>query len=335
MGSPPKTLEIEKLADVIAATHHRIDNPSAFLALNSGNSYFTEPGIDGFVCYRTAGRSWIQFGGPFTAPDCRHRLGSAFLDAARRARRRVIAVQLQRDDAALYHSLGTTVNQLGASYAVDLNQFTLAGKKFVRLRNKISRAERAGLKVTEVDAALYGEAIDTIDRRWLRQKGRMTKELTFLIGEIGGPVQRLRRLFVGEIDNTPTAYISYSPVAGGRAGWLHDLSRRDPDAPPGVMEAINFFAAKAFQAQGAAWLHFGFTPFTSLDASHELPGAARIVSRIMRLLAEHGEVVYPARTQLEYKLKWAPQVIIPEYLAYTGSLSPGALWSLLRVTNSI
>src|SRR5215475_2288048 len=41
------------------------DNPSAFLALNGGNSYFTVPGSDGVIAYRRAGRYLVQLGGAF------------------------------------------------------------------------------------------------------------------------------------------------------------------------------------------------------------------------------------------------------------------------------
>ena len=37
---------------------------------------------------------------------------------------------------------------------------------------------------------------------------------------------------------TVLAYVSFSPVYGMQSGWLHDLSRRRPDAPPGVLELI-------------------------------------------------------------------------------------------------
>ncbi len=48
-------------------THTTSENPSSFLALNSGNSVFTVPGADGVVVYRRTGRWAVQFGGPFAA----------------------------------------------------------------------------------------------------------------------------------------------------------------------------------------------------------------------------------------------------------------------------
>ncbi|MGW5602109.1 bifunctional lysylphosphatidylglycerol flippase/synthetase MprF [Streptomyces rochei] len=308
------------------------DNPSAFLALNSGNSYFHDDRFEGACAYRTSGRYVLQFGGPFTAPEHRARLLDAF---TAHAGRRVVAVQLQRADAELYAAHGFTVNQIGASYAVDLSRFSLRGSRFVRLRNKISRARRAGLEVVEAAPGDDGAELERIDRSWLREKGRHVKELRFLVGERDGSLQKHRRLFVGRVEGEAVGYINYSPVYGSRPGWLHDLSRRRPDAPPGVMEALNATVMERLTADGAGWLHFGFTPFTGLDPGHELPGASRLFGRFARLLAERGDAVYPAASQLEYKQKWAPHAVLPEYIAFRGRPRPGAVWQLLRATNAL
>ncbi len=331
----PDKLRPKSHGERLSALERYADNPSAFLALNSGNEYFTDPSIDGFVCYRRQGKRWIQFGGPFADRADRKELESRFIAHAHSTGRRIVGVQLQRADAELFAELGLTVNQVGASYAVELPDFSLRGKRFVRLRNKISRAVREGLEVSEVDAAHLTDDIERIDARWLRHKGRHTKELSFLVGEIGGPWQPLRKLFIGKIDGDPIGYISYAPVYGSRPGWLHDLSRRLPDCPPGVMEAINSHAIEHMRALNAPWLHFGFTPFTNLDDSHRLPTASRATTRICRLLADRGDRVYPAKSQLEYKLKWYPTAVLPEYFAFDGGVSPHSLWSVVRVTNIV
>jgi len=322
-------------ADLLSAIKAYSDNPSGFLALNSRTQHFSAPDVEGVIAYRERGRVLVQFGGPFAPPGHDERLLQRFLGAAAARGRRVVAVQLQRSDAELYARYGFTVNQLGASYAVDLARFTLRGRPFVKLRNKISRALRSGLVVEEADADSRRDDLAAIDREWLRGKGRHTKELQFLVGELAGDYQPHRRLFLGSIGGTPVGYISYSPVYGTRAGWLHDLSRRRSHEPPGVMEAINKAAIDAFSAEGAGWLHFGFTPFTGLDPAHALPPASATVDRLARLLAAYGEFLYPARTQLAYKQKWGPHVVLPEYLAFQGRPRPGAVWHLLRTINVI
>ncbi|OIK06102.1 DUF2156 domain-containing protein [Streptomyces monashensis] len=298
-------------------THTASENPSSFLTLNSGNSVFTVPGTDGVVVYRRTGRWAVQFGGPFAAEEDYDTLLDAFRQRARDEGLGVVGVQLQRADAERYARRGFTVNQVGASWAVSLAEFTLRGTKFMQLRNKISRAHRNGLTIQEADAADVREAIAAIDAAWLGSKGG-AQQLEFLVGQIGGPAQAHRRLFVGTIDGAPVAYISYSPVYGSRAGWMHDLSRRIPEGSPGLMEAINAHAIEVFRAEGVAWLHFGFTPFTGLDASHELDGHSPAFQWLMHALWAEGAALYPAQTQLSYKQKWAPDLSIPEYVAIDG-----------------
>lgn len=318
----------------LTAVQKYAENPSAFLALNAGNKVFIGDAGE-LVAYREAGRFLIQFGGVFGPRNRQAAVLREFRQHARDRRRRIVGIQLQRADAELYAAEGFTLNQVGSSYSVRLAEFTLRGSRFMKLRNKISRARRGGLEVREVAFTEHRGSVERIDSAWLRGKGRHVKEIEFLVGEIGGPVQRLRRLFLGSLDGVPAAYISYSPAYGSRSGWLHDLSRRLPDSPPGVMEAINATALDAFSREGSEWLHFGFTPFTGLDASHEVSPSSALTGRFLRLLAEKGESVYPAASQLAYKEKWGPQLVLPEYLAFEGGASLRAVWHILRVTKSV
>jgi lysylphosphatidylglycerol synthetase-like protein (DUF2156 family) len=325
---------------VVEILRRRAENPSAFLALNDGTQHFTVPGVDGLIAYQPAGRSTIvQLGGVFADPEDQALLLGAFLDHAHVTRRKVVAVQLLRPDAELYTAHGFTVNQFGADYARALPSFSLKGKKHMQLRNKISRARRAGVSVVEVDQSTSAEAaaaLDDIDQVWLRSKGRHVKELKLMVGQRGGAAQPYRRLFVAR-DETGAVlgYVSFSPVYGAQSGWLHDLSRRRPDAPPGVLELIVSTAVDAFQAEGAGYLHFGFTPFTSLAPEHEVTGASAATARILRLLAAHGSAIYPAADQLAYKHKWGLDLVQPEYIAFQGGISLRRVWSLLRVTSAV
>ncbi|AGL15825.1 bifunctional lysylphosphatidylglycerol flippase/synthetase MprF [Actinoplanes sp. N902-109] len=310
-------------------------NPSSFLALNEGNSWFTVPGLAGVIAYRPSGRFLVQFGGPFAPRESYRELLDAFLAFAAGQQRTVVSVQLQRADAEIYAGQGFVVNQIGASWAVDLARFTLAGTKFMQLRNKISRAFRAGLQVREAKLDGWYDRMRELDAVWLPSKGEGARPLEFLVGQYGGPAQEHRRLFVGTIDDQLVGYISYSPVAGVHTGWMHDLSRRVPSKVPGIMEAINRTAIDVFRAEGVPWLHFGFTPFTGLDETLRQPGSSPGFHQFMALLWEHGEAVYPARTQLAYKEKWNPHLMLPEYVAFQHRASVAGLAHIFRASNAL
>ncbi|GGS25285.1 hypothetical protein GCM10010252_75440 [Streptomyces aureoverticillatus] len=332
-SAPGKNAAYDTVLDAIR-THTQADNPSAFLAMSRHTSAFTAPGLDGVIAYRRAGRYLIQLGGPFAAPDSYRPLLEKFVAHAHGQGLHVVGAQLQRHDALAYAERGFTVNQFGSSWVVHLPDFTLRGSRFMRMRNKISRAFRSGLKVSEVAAHEVSAAIDEIDTAWLGSKGDQARPLTFLVGELGGRAQQHRRLFVGTIDSRPVGYISYSPVYGSRAGWMHDLSRRIPDGTPGLMEAINSHVIEVLRAEGTQWLHFGFTPFTGLDAARELPGHSASFRWLMHFLWEQGAALYPAQTQLAYKEKWAPEEPITEYVAFDGPASIAAFAHIFRACNA-
>ncbi|CAG4903121.1 DUF2156 domain-containing protein [Paraburkholderia saeva] len=329
--------------DAVGVLRRHADHPSALLAINQDTLRFHDPAIDGLIAYRPAGRHHLVMAAGITAaPDQRALLLDRFLGWARRERRKVVAVQMFRDDAVLFASRGFRVNQIGASYSVSLDRFRISGTPFIKLRNKISRARRSNVSVLELGVDLpatshIGEAIAAIDREWIKDKG--AKELAFLIGEVGAPDQldrSVKRLFVAMQNGETVAYVLYTASFGRHSGWMHDLTRRRPDTATGVMELINITAIERFKAEGAGMLNFGFTPLTSLADEHEIADAcSRATAWTFRKLARHGSFIYPAEAQLQYKLKWAPDLVQPEYIAFQNGTAVSSLWQFLRLTRAI
>lgn len=318
------------------------DHSSAFLAFNDPTRHFMPEAVDGLVAYRPAGRRHaFQLFGPLSAPEDRGRLLDEFTDWASSKGRRVTAVEIRSRDVPLYAERGFAVNQLGSSYTIDLDEFTLRGTRFMKLRNKLKRSKRLGVTVEEVPAERLAEPgadadLAAIDADWLKGKGWHAKELEFMIGVRGGRGLPHRRVFMARHDGRPIAYVTYSPVWGERPGWLYDLTRRRRDAPPGTIDLVFHTGLERLREEGVRWLHLGFTPFTGLAREHEPADASsRLVRTVTEQLAKRGEAIYPAVTQEAFKLKWAPQHIEPEYVAFERGPSAGAVWQILRLTRSI
>jgi lysylphosphatidylglycerol synthetase-like protein (DUF2156 family) len=315
------------------------NHTSAYVAMNEQTQHFTSPGVEGFIAYRSTRRALFQFGGVFAPAADREALLGEFLAMAERTRKHVCVVQLLKEDIDLYQKLGFRINQLGASYTIELSSFTTAGTRFMTMRNKIARALKAGVAVAElgVDMPRTEEAwasLRAVSDTWLRSKGQHAKMIEFMVGELGVPADVKRRIFVALRDQKIIAYITYVPSYGRYAGVLHDLTRRLPDVPPGVMELINVTALQRFRTEGIKYMNLGFTPFTGLpEDSDAVEGG--IVAFVVRLLARYGHAVYPANTQVQYKLKWNPQIIIPEYVAFHGRFRWTSLWQLLLLTRVI
>ncbi len=313
-----------------------IDHPSGFLALSPRNQRFTFDGIKGFIAYREQGRHLVAFGGVHAPASSQAELLDRFLSHAASRDRRVIVVQLREPQVHMFLDRGFTVNQLGTSFALPLGRYSLRGTPKMQLRNKISRARKAGLRVVEVgrdvprDAGTFAH-LHAISAEWL--EGKRRKELDFMVGEIGRERDSWRRIFI-VLDTCDRAvgFITYVPVWGRNPGYLHDLTRRLPTAPPGAMELCNAYAIERMIADGVEFLHFGFTPF--IVGGEEFPGASSLVAWAVRQLYRYGRVIYPAESQAQYKMKWGPDLLEREYLA-ARPLSMRTILDLLLLTRAI
>jgi phosphatidylglycerol lysyltransferase len=314
-----------------------LEHPSGYLALSRRNRVFVNADLPGFISYRKQGKHLWLFGGVHARPDHAGVLLDRFLGFAEEKRYRVAAVQVRESQVDLFASRGFTVNPLGTTFAVSLKDFSLGGGAKMQLRNKIQKARRLGLKVVELggdvprDATWFAK-LDEISRLWLEAKGK--KELDFMVGEIGGPDDNERRIFlVLDAEDQPIAFISYVPVWGSeRPGYLHDLTRRVPDAPSGTMELCNAEAIARLKEEGVKYLHFGFTPF--IVDGEECQAASPMVSRLIQWLRRYGQKIYPADSQAAYKMKWGTDVMEREYVA-ARPISLRAVFDLLLLTRSV
>lgn len=328
--------ELEVSARFAADAPAPIDHPSGFLALSPRNRRFTAPGIPGLIAYREQGRHLVVLGGVHAESSRRGELLDRFLAHADRRDRDVVVVQLREPHVQPFLDRGFTVNQLGVSFALTLRGYTLGGTRKMQLRNKINRARKVGLRAVELGREQPRDQdafrrLNAISTEWLAAKGR--PELDFMVGEIGRPDDPWRRIFtVVDEAGRPEGFITYVPAWGERPGYLHDLTRRRPSAPPGAMELCNACAIQRMIAEGVEYLHFGFTPF--IVDGDELPGASRVAAWAVRALHRFGSAIYPAESQAQYKLKWAPDIVEREYLA-ARPLSVRAVVDLLRLTRSI
>ncbi len=331
--------------DLITADAH----PLAVLLLNPGVRFFRPEDGNGVIGYIVHGRAHVCIGGLIAAVEHKPALLRAWLDWLKQAKGFPVFVHITRQDVDVLHTAGLHINQIGARFTIDLSTYDMQGRAFQQLRNKISKARKAGIRVseivTEADYSRLRPRLREIDAVWLKSKA--AKVLRHLVTDpdcIQVPSSR-RRLFIAEQDQQVLAYVVYTRVEGERPGWFHDLSRKVPDAQNGIMQAINSTALDHFKSACTSegngsdhrYLHFGFTPLTEMyDRKHPLAdlGSSHFAA-IARFLADRGGVVYPARSQRQYKMSWRPQIIEPELIAFPKGKALASLWALLRATDSL
>jgi lysylphosphatidylglycerol synthetase-like protein (DUF2156 family) len=317
------------------------DHSSGFLALEPGNEFFTADGLDGFVAYRRAGRYRFVFGGPVCQTADEPRLLDRFLQDTAQAGQRVVAVQVPERSLDLFAVRGFVLNQLGSSYTVDLSRVTLQGPAMRNRRKMVRRGERTGARVLEIGVDVpwtdrLDAQLDAVDERWLGPSGKSAKPLRFMVGTRHRDLRDHRRVFVVELAGEVIGYSQVVPAFGRQPGWLYDLNRLAPGAA-NVGDLQVWSVMRRLQEEGAQYFHLGLTPFAELDESILPVDVVRssVASALMRLLAQHGESLYPMSGAVEWKHRWKPQTVVPEYVAFQSRLRLGAVVRLLRLTNVI
>ncbi|ACE85756.1 bifunctional lysylphosphatidylglycerol flippase/synthetase MprF [Cellvibrio japonicus] len=328
------------LDQVVAYLNRYANHPSSFLATNQATSHFSLPGIEGFIPYRDDQKCIFQICGVIAAEQDRATLLQAFIEKTTREKKALCCVQIRADQIALYEKYGFSINQMGLSYTLDLHRFTTAGTPFVSMRNKIKRAQKAGVKVHELGKdipwtdKLRGE-LDAITQSWLATKGNKPL-LEFMVGEMAPETEHYRRLFGAFLDDQLIGFVSYVPSHGDLGGWMHDLSRRQKEVPPGVMELINITAIDRFKTEQVNYLNFGLTPFCGIKPElDKYASRSRFLSRLLNFLEKYGQAVYPAINQVAYKKKWQPLAETAEYVGFYGGFKLGHLYRLMKITRSI
>ena len=309
---------------------HGSHSLAVLLELNAGELLVVKnTGAMGFFRW---GKGVIAVGGALTASTDHMPTVAAFLAWCEQQKLTARFVHFPPATAQALAQLGFKLDQLGASYSLSFKGGTLPGKGYQQVRRKLNKAVREGVTVERIsnyDQYLsLRPTLQEINTQWLRQKG--TKHISLLVSDF----ERIQPnddtwIYTAWHRGEVIAYLVFSRTRGEGAGWFHNLSRRKVGCVDGTMQLIvSTFMTDA----GEGLLHFGFTPLVDLKAP-EYPhsGVARwIANHLSRL----GGVVYPARSQRQYKISWCPDQICPEYFSYRGNTLISMLW-LLRATNSI
>lgn len=308
-------------------------HPSAPLARHSELKPILAPGNDAaIVIARRRGTVLVPLG-PMGNPDKgAQMIRELTTDPTTKT---VIITQTRESDLPVMRTLGLKSEIFGHSYSIYMPDFTDRGKSLAKVRQNIHRATREGVTVREVaQGDELSQAVAAISANWIRQKGFHTKKLKLLVGEDTPIEAKAVRTFVAYQCGRAIAFVMYSAPATDSDSWLYDLTRRTAEAPPGTIEAINMNAIRTLAAEGHKWLHLGLTPFVGVN-SDSILNESRRLAWLIRLFANHGHHLYPARNQERFKLKWNPHVIEREFISVYPDLTAGTLYNFIRMVNMV
>ena len=301
--------------------------PLLYFALLTDKRYlFNEPGEPEWgVAYRVQGRQALALGDPFGDPAAAPAAVTGFLALCRRQGWKPVFYQTAPDHLDIYARAGLQAVKVGEDAQVALGDFSLAGKKYVKLRNDLRRIEKAGVVLEEYgpDAPPPTSCItemDAISAGW--RSAHHANEGWFAMGGFD-PQSRLfaeSRYFVARDTNTDQmlAFASFVPAFGPGTimGWTLDLMRRQAETLHGVMDFLIVAACTQFASEGAQTLSLGLSPLAGEDDAAE----SSATSSVRRFLYTRLNRAYNFQGLHAFKGKFATRWEA-RYLLYSGSLA--------------
>jgi len=297
--------------------------PLLYFGLLPDKRYLFSPNgeRDWGIAFRVVGRQALALGDPLGDPDAAPDAVAGYLALCRTKGWKPVFYQTTPDHLETYANAGLKTVKVGEDAQIALPDFSLAGKKYVKLRNDLRRIEKAGvvLEVYGPDAPVPASCVAemaAISAGW--RKANHACEGWFAMGGFDPDSQLFAesRYFVARDTNTSQmlAFASFVPAFG--QGWTLDLMRRQAKTLHGVMDFLIVSAAALFASKGAALLSLGLSPMAGADDAAETPAT----SAVRRFLFTRLNRAYNFQGLHAFKGKFATHWE-PRYLVYSGSLA--------------
>ncbi len=297
--------------------------PMLYFALLADKRYlFSRPGeAEWGIAYRVQGRQALALGDPFGDPDTAPKAVNSYVALCQANGWKPVFYQTTPNYLDVYAKSGLKAVKVGEDAQIALADFSLAGKKYVKLRNDLRRIEKAGvvLETYGPDAppsAACTAEMTAISASWRSAHG--ANEGWFAMGGFD-PRSTLfaeSRYFVARDTNTGAmlAFASFVPAFGH--GWTLDLMRRQAETLHGVMDFLVVSAAALFASEGAQLLSLGMSPLAGDDDAAE----SAATSSVRRFLYTRLNRAYNFQGLHAFKGKFATHWEA-RYLLYSGSLT--------------
>ncbi|WP_369060506.1 bifunctional lysylphosphatidylglycerol flippase/synthetase MprF [Caulobacter sp. 73W] len=327
--------DFAKVRSILASAENA--EPESNLALLGDKRFLFSPSGQSFLMFGVRGRSWIAMGGPVGQRDERMDLLWRFRELADAHGARTALYGLDPEDLPDVVELGFSIQKTGESAVVQLEGFSLQGRRREVLRRNWRKAGEGGALFEVIEAGAAGavmEDLQAVSDAWLgRHAG----------GEKSFSMGRFDPRYVCEF---PTALVRVEGkivafatlwTTPDKSTFSMDLMRYSDGAPPNIMDFLFVELLQWGRDQGYAGFEFGVAPLAGLEDRRLAP----ILSRVGHLLFERGEDIYNFRGVRRYKDKydplWRPRYVaaphkwvIPLLMADVGLLSSGGVAGLTK-----
>lgn len=305
---------------------HGSDTLAYFNLRRDKHYLFSEDGR-AFLGYRVESGVLVVSGDPVGATEAVPGLLRALAVFTEQRGLRIAALGVSEQLRPLFEQLGVRALYMGDEAIVETRSFSLEGRAIRKVRQSVSRAEKAGyttelVEVGDLDDTTLA-ALERLSETW---RGGAT-ERGFSMA-----MDALRRddeddtllLIARDGDRCVRGYLHFVP-SFGRAAVSLSLMRRDPEAPNGLTEFMIVEAIEQLRARGIEEVSLNFAAFARFI--HEPQGP---LERAAGRLARRADAVFQIERLYRFNAKffprWEPRYVMYEGLAALPRVALASLW---------
>jgi len=292
---------------------HATDTLAPF-ALRADKHYFFGAEDRSFIAYRVLAGVALVSGDPVGDEAGFPALVEAFAHFAERRGWILGVVGAGPERLPLWRNAGLRAHYTGDEAIVDPAAFSLDGRAIRKVRQSVTRLERAGYTAqaapsSEIDAPL-ATRIDEIATRWRGDRSETGYSMAFA-GAAVVPGRDDLYVIARDAAGEPRGFLHFGVVPGAAALSLSSM-RRERDTPNGLNEFLICRALDYARANGFRRVSLNFAAFALLlDPPAPLDPLSRVERRFLGRLAQR----FQLERLLSFNEKFAPEWT-PRYAAY-------------------
>ncbi|URZ08405.1 bifunctional lysylphosphatidylglycerol flippase/synthetase MprF [Clostridium felsineum] len=293
----------------------------SYLTLERDKKYFFASKTEGFIAYTVIDNVAVCMGDLIYEEGTLEVLYNEFVNFAKKERLRICFSSVSEEFSEFLKKHGFSISKYGEEAIILLNTYELKGSSTSKLRQKLSRAHKAGIKVIEYIPEKrrdydFEEKIIDISEQWLSNRDG---KLGFSLGDLNFDKPLGRRYFVA-IDETEKlhAIITFLPFCC-KNGYFLDVMRRSCDSIPGVIEKSIIDGIMKMKEEGIELVSLGLAPLAGIKI---ISGNCTTLEKGMHYMYKNFNQGYDFKNLHNYKKKFNPTQWNSRYIAYEASLSP-------------
>jgi phosphatidylglycerol lysyltransferase len=323
-----RTLPRERaLAKSIVEQHGR--SSLDFFKVWPDKSYFFSGPQDCFIAYRVESNMAIVLGDPVGPLEEIEETLRSFIELCHQNGWSVVFHQTLPDFLPIYRSLGFRKLKIGDDAIVDLESFTLNGRRMKRLRNNIHHLTRSAVHIVRYDPPIPEQilaALKEVSDDWLQIPGR--RERSFTMGRFSEDYLAVTPILAAvDQEGRVLAFVNLIPSYRGGEATI-DLMRHRIEVPNGIMDYLFIKLFEYNRELGYHRVNLGMAPVAGFKENEKASREERTVHFFLQGLT----FIFSFGGLRQYKAKFASQWE-PRYCIYRNVFSlPRFALALAKVT---